>query len=149
MESGPRVCVTGRISLSGRPVNGCSQAASPEKPPTRGESAHGLTEVGLFLSARQDSVKVTAVQTGLRTDVWSGAAQHIQEAFSPNEWVIERAQGGKLSVKVGLISKLPLATLPSVTSSSSSFHPLHPRTSVKIIKQADSKEPVVNKILPP
>lgn len=74
-------------------------------------SAHRLTEVGLFFSARQNSIKVTAVQTGIRTDVWVSAAGHIQETFSPNEWVIERAQGGKLSVKVGLISKLPLAAL--------------------------------------
>lgn len=62
-------------------------------------SAHRLTEVGLFCSARQNSIKVTAVQTGIRTDVWIPAAEHIQETFSPNEWVIERESTGWKTVR--------------------------------------------------
>lgn len=64
-------------------------AATRGKLPTGGVWGR-LTEVGLFVPARQNSIKVTAEQTGIRTHAWISAAEHIQETFSPNEWAIER-----------------------------------------------------------
>lgn len=119
-------CVPTRMNLTGWLLNGCDQAALLLNS-FNGGKAHNLRHVCsqthrgrpvlLCQTELQPSIKVTAVQTGIRTDVWISAAEHIQETFSPNEWVIESAQGAKLSMKVGPVSKLPLAALSSVTSS--------------------------------
>lgn len=84
------VLQAGLSSLLGQ-LMAATRQLHPESLSTgRKSSQHRLTEVGLFCSARQNSIKVTAVQTGIRTDVWIPAAERIQETFSPNEWVIER-----------------------------------------------------------